>query len=58
MLLGHSHPNVIKAIEKELKRGLGLGGPTTLEAEISEEIVNRFPSVDQVRFANSGTEAS
>lgn len=58
MLLGHSHPDVVAAIKQEVERGLGMGGPTTLEAEIAEEITARFPSIDKVRFTNSGTESS
>lgn len=57
-LMGHNHPTVVQAIKDEADRGIGLGGPTTLEAEISEEITKSFSSIDQVRFANSGTEAS
>ena len=58
MMLGHSHPDVVAAVQREVERGLGLGGPTELEAEIAEEITSRFPSIDKVRFCNSGTEAS
>ncbi len=58
MVLGHSHPDVVAAVRGEIDRGFGLGGPTDLEAEIAEEITGRFPSIDKVRFCNSGTEAS
>ena len=58
MILGHTHPDVTAALQGEIERGLGLGNPTELEAEISEEIVDRFPSIDKVRFTNSGTESS
>ncbi len=58
MILGHTHPDVTAALQAEIERGLGLGNPTELEAEISEEIVDRFPSIDKVRFTNSGTESS
>ena len=58
MIVGHSNPGVVQAIKDEADRGFGPGGPTTLEAEIAEEIAARFASIDQVRFANSGTEAS
>ena len=58
MILGHSHPAVVEAVQKELQRGLGFGAPTALEAEMAEELVKRFPSVDKVRFTNSGTESS
>ena len=57
-IMGHNHPDVVQAIKDEADRGFGLGGPTTLEAEIAEEIAARFASIEQVRFTNSGTEAS
>ncbi len=58
MILGHSHPDVVKAVQEEIERGFGLGGPTTLESEIAHELSQRFPSIDKVRFTNSGTESS
>ena len=58
MILGHSHPDVVAAVQAEIERGFGLGNPTDLEAEISEELVCRFPSIEKVRFTNSGTESS
>ena len=58
VILGHSPQAVRDAIERELARGIGLGAPTTLEAEMAEELVRRIPSVEKVRFTNSGTEAS
>ena len=58
MILGHSHPAVVEAVKDALDRGLALGGPTELEKEIAEELVNRFPSIDKVRYTNSATEAS
>ena len=58
MILGHSHPAVVEAVREEVERGFGLGGPTMLEAEIAEEITRRIPSVEKVRFTNSGTEST
>jgi glutamate-1-semialdehyde 2,1-aminomutase len=58
MIVGHSHPDVVAAVQREVERGFGLGNPTELEAEISQEIVSRFPSIEKVRFTNSGTESS
>ncbi len=58
MILGHSPPSVIQAINDAISQGLGLGAPSTLEAEVSEEIVSRFRSIDKVRFTASGTESS
>ena len=58
MILGHNDSVVVEAVEREIHRGFGLGGPIELELEISREIINRFPSVNKVRFCNSGTEAA
>ena len=58
MVLGHSPPTVIEALNKAVASGLGFGAPSTLEAEMAEEIVKRFPSIEKVRFTNSGTESS
>ena len=57
-ILGHNHPAVVEALEGELRRGIALGAPTTLEAEIAEEIVSRIPGVEKVRYANSATESA
>ena len=58
MVLGHSPPTVVEALNDAVASGLGFGAPSTLEAEMSEEIVGRFPSIEKVRFTNSGTESS
>ena len=58
VILGHNPPEVVEAVQRELERGIALSGPTTLDADMAEEIVKRFPSMDKVRFTNSGTEAS
>ena len=57
-ILGHSHPTVVEAVQRELDKGIAFGAPTALEAEVAEEITGRFPSIDKVRYTNSGTEAS
>jgi glutamate-1-semialdehyde 2,1-aminomutase len=58
MILGHSHPAVIQAIEDTLKRGTSFGAPVDLEVELAELIVDAVPSVEKVRMVNSGTEAA
>ena len=58
MILGHSHPDVLAQTSKWLAAGIGLSAPTTLEAEAAEALCERVPSVDKVRFTNSGTEAT
>jgi len=58
MILGHSHPAVIRAIEDTLKRGTSFGAPVDLEVTLAEMIVHAVPSVEKVRMVNSGTEAA
>jgi len=57
LMAGHCHPAVVKAVEERLRTGTMYGMPHTLELELAEEICARFP-VDEVRFGNSGTEAT
>ncbi|GAB3416991.1 glutamate-1-semialdehyde 2,1-aminomutase [Flindersiella endophytica] len=57
MILGHAHPEVIKAVTEAVSRGTSYGTPTVPEVELAEEIVSRTP-VQQVRFVSSGTEAT
>jgi glutamate-1-semialdehyde 2,1-aminomutase len=52
-ILGHAHPEVIEAVQKAAENGLSFGAP-----EIAEAIVERIPSMDQVRLVSSGTEAT
>lgn len=57
-LFGHSHPALRDAIARGVERGLSLGGHNSDEAKLARLIVDRFPSIDLVRFTNSGTEAN
>ena len=54
---GHAHPALIKAATAQLALGSAFGLPTESEVDLAELLAARLPSVDQVRFANSGTEA-
>ena len=54
---GHAHPALIKAATTQLALGSAFGLPTESEVDLAELLAARLPSVDQVRFANSGTEA-
>jgi glutamate-1-semialdehyde 2,1-aminomutase len=58
MILGHSHPTVIKALQKACERGTSYGAPTPLETELAEMIRKAYPSMEIVRMVNSGTEAT
>lgn len=57
-LYGHSHPMIQAAIRKVVDDGMALGGPNPYEAELASELCKRFPSVEKVRFCNSGTEGN
>jgi len=57
-LYGHSHPVIRAAIDAALDGGWNLGGHNRLEARLAELVCRRFPSIERVRFTNSGTEAN
>ncbi|MGH8161394.1 MAG: glutamate-1-semialdehyde 2,1-aminomutase [Gammaproteobacteria bacterium] len=58
MIAGHAHPKVVEAVQKVAARGLSFGAPTELETELAEAVVARVPSIEKLRFVNSGTEAT
>src|SRR5262245_20675050 len=58
LILGHAHPDVVAAVEAQVRRGSAFGAPTELEVALAEELVRRIDSVERVRFTNSGTEAT
>ncbi len=58
LILGHANPTVIKAIQDAATRGTSYGAPTALETELAELVCELVPSAEQVRFVNSGTEAT
>lgn len=57
LILGHSHPEVVSAVKKQLGKGTTYGVPTELEAEFARFIVESIPSIELVRLTNSGAEA-
>ncbi|AWT60548.1 MAG: Glutamate-1-semialdehyde 2,1-aminomutase 1 [Candidatus Moanabacter tarae] len=57
-VLGHKHPAVMKAVQDQLDKGSALGAAVGIEADMCEELCRRVPSLDKVRFCNSGTEAT
>lgn len=57
LVLGHAHPDVVEALAEAAKRGTSYGAPTALETELAQLVVDTVPSVEMVRFVNSGTEA-
>ncbi len=58
LLLGHSHPRVVRAVQEAAARGMSFGAPTALETELAELVNAAYPSMELLRFVNSGTEAT
>jgi glutamate-1-semialdehyde 2,1-aminomutase len=56
-ILGHADPDVIAAVKKTLDKGASFGAPCPLENELAKMVIDAVPSVEMVRFTNSGTEA-
>lgn len=57
-LFGHSNPRVMSALKEAVEFGLSFGGPNVHEAQLAELLVERFGSIERIRFCNSGTEAN
>ena len=57
MILGHTFPPVIEAVQKRAELGTSFGIPTELETEIASLALEMVPNMDKIRFVNSGTEA-
>src|SRR2546425_2324418 len=58
MILGHAHPHVVEAVIQASKRGFSFGAPTEAESELAKLVIESVPSIEMVRFVNSGTEAT
>jgi len=58
LILGHSHPQVVEAVKKVLENGTSFGAPIELEITLAQMITAAMPSLEMVRFVNSGTEAT
>ena len=58
LILGHSHPRVVRAVQATAARGTSFGAPTALETELAESVNAAYPSMELLRFVNSGTEAT
>lgn len=58
MIIGHAHPDVTDAIQKTALSGTSFGAPTPVEIDLASMVVDALPSVEKVRFVNSGTEAT
>ena len=57
LILGHAHPRVVRALQERIQQGTSFGIPTELETALAKKVVQAVPSMEKVRFVNSGTEA-
>src|SRR5437868_3382545 len=58
MILGHGYPSVVEAVTAASQRGFSFGAPTQAESELAKLVMACVPSVEMIRFVNSGTEAT
>ncbi|PVZ15668.1 MULTISPECIES: glutamate-1-semialdehyde 2,1-aminomutase [unclassified Pseudomonas] len=58
MILGHSHPDVLDAVRRQLDHGLSYGAPTAMETDMADLVCKLVPSMEMVRMVSSGTEAT
>lgn len=55
---GHAHPQVVAAVKEVIDSGFGFGIPTEKETLLAKKVMRHYPGMDQIRFVNSGTEAT
>ena len=58
MILGHAHPKVVRAVQEAARDGTSFGTPNPREVRLAQLVCGSFPSIQKVRFVNSGTEAT
>ena len=58
LILGHSPPEVVKAVKQQIENGTHYGTCHELEIALAEQVVKMIPSAEMIRFTNSGTEAT
>ena len=58
LILGHAHPDIVGALQEQAARGTAFSAPTELQTRLASILCERIPSVDRIRFTNSGTEGT
>jgi len=58
MILGHAHPKIVRAVQEAARDGTSFGTPNPRELRLAQLVCESFPSIQKVRFVNSGTEAT
>ncbi len=57
LVLGHAHPAVVEALRRQIELGTSFGACTEAESALAERVIKLVPSIEMIRFVNSGTEA-
>ncbi len=58
MVLGHAHPEVVRAVQDACAKGLSFGAPTAIETSLARKVTEIMPSIELIRMVSSGTEAA
>lgn len=58
MILGHAHPKVVRAVQEAARDGTSFGTPNPREIRLAQLVIEAYPSIQKIRFVNSGTEAT
>jgi len=58
LMLGHAHPKIVEAVKFQINNGTSFSGPTEYEEQLGTKINERIPSIESIRFTNSGSEAT
>ena len=58
MVVGHAHPQVVKALQEAATRGTSYGAPTLIESQLAKKVMEVYPSIEVIRMVNSGTEST
>src|ERR1051325_2060429 len=58
LITGHAHPKVVEAIQQAACKGTSYGAPSPLENELARSVIEFMPTLEMIRFVNSGTEAT
>ncbi len=58
LILGHSEPNVVKAIQEQATKATSFGAPSLSENKLAKLVMDRVPGIEMIRFVSSGTEAT
>ena len=58
LIMGHAHPSIVQALQRQVVKGTAFSGPTEAQIRLAKILCDRLPSVDTLRFTNSGTEGT